>query len=56
MSTNTKPRPINTRRLGKLTRTSFKQLVKNAGTQAALARELEVPLSTVRNWKRSLYN
>ena len=41
---------IQTREVGRLTWTDFNRRVKNAGSQAALARELDVADSTVRNW------
>lgn len=41
---------IETREVGRLTWTDFNRRVKTAGSQAALARELSVPDSTVRNW------
>ena len=46
MSANT----INTKQLGRLSRTRLRKLVKANGTQAALAREIGVSDSTVRNW------
>lgn len=45
---------INTRQLGRLTRTELRRRVKAAGSQARLARELEVSDSTVRNWSLRL--
>ena len=41
---------IETREAGRLTWTEFNRRVKAAGSQAALARELNVADSTVRNW------
>ena len=41
---------INTDTLGKLSRTKLRRLIKENGTQAALARSINVSPSTVRNW------
>ena len=41
---------INTEKLGRLTWTQYNKMVKEAGSQAALARKLNVNPSTVRTW------
>ena len=45
---------LNTVALGKITASKLRKLVKLAGSQAALAREIGVPTSTVRNWALTL--
>lgn len=41
---------INTEAAGKLSWTKYNKLVKGAGSQVAVARQLGVAPSTVRNW------
>lgn len=41
---------LQTEALGRLTRTELRKRIKNAGSQAALARELGVSPTTVRSW------
>lgn len=49
-----KPVTIQTNKLGRLSRTALKKRIREAGSQAALAREIGVADSTVRNWRLRL--
>lgn len=56
MATTLKKKTIKlkTDRLGDISLGKLNKLIKAAGSQARLARELGVPTSTVRNWSLAL--
>lgn len=41
---------LNTEALGKISQSKLNSLIKETGSQSALAKALEIPKSTVRSW------